>query len=71
MHRRFSAPLGGQAAHAHVCVLIEAEEFADDAAVQQSTVGVGVSQVRGPPWFQTAADPMRILSTCALKLPEF
>ena len=71
MHRRFGAPLGGEAAHAHVGVLIEAEEVTDNAAVQESTVGVGVSQVRWPPWFQTAADPMRFLSTCALKLPEF
>ena len=30
-----------------VCVLVEAEEVADDAAVQEGAIGVGVGQVGG------------------------
>ena len=47
MHRRLSAPFGGQAAHGNVGLLLEAEELTDHSSVQKSTVGVGVRDVGG------------------------
>ena len=45
MHRRLGAPLGGYQADGAVDVLVKAQQVADDAAVQQGAVGVGVGQV--------------------------
>ena len=42
VHRRLCAPFGGEAADGLVGVLVEAEEVADDAAVEERAVGVGV-----------------------------
>ena len=45
--RRLCAPLGGEPTHCGVGVLVEAEEIADDAPVQESAVGVCVREVGG------------------------
>ena len=47
MDGRLGAPLGGEAADGAVHFLAEAQQVADDAAVQQGAVGVGVGQVGG------------------------
>ena len=51
--RRLCAPLGGETPHCGVGVLIEAEEVADDAPVQEGAVGVGVREVGGLQVFVT------------------
>ena len=43
----FGAPLGGEAAHSLIDAFVEAEQVADNAAVEQGAVGVGVGQVGG------------------------
>ncbi len=43
----FGAPFGGEAADVLVDGFVEAEEAADDAAVEQGAVGVGVGEVSG------------------------
>ena len=45
--RRLGAPLLRQPPHAPVHLLVEPQQVADYAAVQQGTVGVGVGQVGG------------------------
>ena len=45
MHRRLGAPLGGYQPDGAVDVLVKTQQVADDAAVQQGAVGVGVGQV--------------------------
>ena len=47
MYRRLCAPLGGQPSHRLVSGVVEAEEIADDAPVQEGAVGVGVREVGG------------------------
>ncbi len=42
MHRRLGAPLGGQTAHGVVAVFIKTQQVADDTAVEQSAVRVGI-----------------------------
>ena len=51
--RRLCAPLGGEAPHCGVGVLVEAEEVADDAPVQEGAVGVCVREVGGLQVFVT------------------
>ena len=41
----FGAPFGGEAADAFVGFFVEAQEVADDAAVEEGAVGVGIRQV--------------------------
>ena len=43
----FGAPLGGEEAHCLIDVFAEAEQVADDAAVEEGAVGVGVGEVGG------------------------
>jgi len=47
MHRRLGAPLGREAADGLVDILVEAQEIADYAPVQEGTIGVGVGEVSG------------------------
>ena len=47
MHGRLGAPFGGEAAHGPVDLLIEAEKVADDTAVEEGSVRVGVGEVGG------------------------
>ena len=47
MHGRLRAPLGGETADGLVDLLVEAEEIADDAAVEEGAVGVGVGEEGG------------------------
>lgn len=42
---RLGAPFGGEAADCYVDLLVEAEEIADDAPIQEGAVGVGVGKV--------------------------
>ena len=41
------APLLGQSPHSPVDILVATQQVADDAAVQQGAVGIGVGQVGG------------------------
>ena len=43
----FGAPFGGEAADGPVGCIVETEKIADDATIQEGTVGVGVGQVGG------------------------
>ena len=47
MYGRLGAPFGGEAAYGLVDLLAVAEEIADDAAVEEGAVGVGVGEVGG------------------------
>ena len=45
MHRRLTAPLGGEEAHCLIGVFAEAQQVADDTPVKEGAVFVGVGEV--------------------------
>lgn len=62
----FGAPFGGEAADGLIGCMVEAEEIADDAAVEKGAVGIGVGQVGGLRTLMLMVLPQSLASTQAL-----